>query len=379
MSKNRTWTGEVIRVSKGQGDENYTLRVVIYVSPRGEFPEVDELEDGEELEIALGNRPAFISQSEHFYLIRVPDFSSGEEADDFLRRIRAGLMAFTLKQRTSVRAVEPLDIDKREETKLFREQDRPEMYGDWTPREDGTITDGAIFPHFTAVIPEHLRIVEYPPPIYVQRKGRIQESKHLSEAFDEINASYDTEGILNNERLTSALEIFTSAYAQEYRPLTYLNLVIVLEILAGNETPASELVIGIVERFISFIKRLRTLFKIADREKYEQLNDLLNGLSRLKKLSIGGELRRYVYEAVHKGDPNITEEESHALVSLIYGVRSNLAHTGSVSHRKDAFPQQTYSDTIGPLERIVPQALMYELNKYLKPGARPLSLSYLPQ
>jgi hypothetical protein len=184
---------------------------------------------------------------------------------------------------------------------------------------------------------------------------------------------------MNNERLKSALEIFTSAYAQEYRPLTYLNLVIVLEILAGNETPASEFVIRIVERFISFIKRLRTLFKINDREKYEQLNDLLSGLSRLKNLSIGGELRRYVYEAVHKGDPDITKDESHALVSLIYGVRSNLAHAGSVNHRKDTAPQQTYSDTIGPLERIVPQALMYELNKYLKPGARPLSISYLPQ
>jgi hypothetical protein len=164
MSKNRTWAGEVIRVSKGEGDENYTLRVVIYVFPRGEFPEVDKLEDGEELKTALGNRPAYISKSEHFYLIRVPDFPSGEEANGFLRLIKAGLMAFTLKQRTSIRAVEMLDIDKREETKLFREQDRPEMYGDWAPREDGTITDGAIFPHFTAVIPEHLRIVEYPRP-----------------------------------------------------------------------------------------------------------------------------------------------------------------------------------------------------------------------
>jgi hypothetical protein len=379
MSKNRIYTGEVLRVSRGRGEESYTLRIVFYIAPKGVFPEVDKLEEQSELPIRLGNRVAYIYKSEHFYLIRVPGFASAEEANVFLTWAKAALMAFTLKQRISIIFVDLLEVDTSDGLKRFREQPgRLEMYGDWLPREDGTFTDGGVYPHFTTIIPEHLRIVEYPPPIYTERKSYLNDSQLLTEAFDEINANYNVEGIMNNERLLSALEIFKAAYAQFYRPLTYLNLVIVLEILAGNETPSSGFVVKVVEKFISVIRRMRAMYKMSDREKYDQLNDLMNSVSRLKKLSISAELRRYVYEAVNRRDPNMTKEESDGFVNLIYSVRSNLAHAGTVNHKKDTFPQQTYSETFGRLEATVPQALLYELNKYLKEGAKPLNISYLP-
>lgn len=130
------------KISRGEGEESYTLRLLLHIAPEGKFPEVDKKEVGEELELVFGERSVFISKSDHFYILRSTDFPHREDAEAFVGEVKAALFGFLLRKRIAIFTDELREIHTSDESRLYPGWDHPDGYDGWPAREDGSMIDG---------------------------------------------------------------------------------------------------------------------------------------------------------------------------------------------------------------------------------------------
>jgi hypothetical protein len=363
--------------SKGSGPESYTIRVPFFLSDVGEFPEADKLTVEQSIPLSLGGRDAAIKRKEHYYILTVPDFCSEPEAVEFLHKINAGLLLLILKYRIGIHFQPNSVLIETEHNKEIRDSFAPELYRGWEQRADGTYTDGGVWPMHTVIIPEHKRIIEYGIG-WAKIVNRLN-IEQIAEMFRAATENYDAEKIFENERLKLAFDMFSSAYAQRNRQITFLNLVTTLEILSDSQK-ASSLVRATIDGLQKSVKEARHKYsaRIIDEEKdgYNALNELLEGLGRLKKRSITESVCELVYSSLYLTDESVSREASDKIVREIYGVRSDLVHTGKINHRGGKSPNQRFS-CITQLEVIVPKVLLFEMNKDLTSDGQSIRPMYL--
>lgn len=358
--------------------ESYTIRLPFSLAEVGEFPEVDKLEIEQSIPLRLGDREAAIKRKEHYYILSVHALTSEPEAMEFLRNLNASLLLLILKYRIGIHFQNIYVPIETEHNKEIRDRFAPELYGGWKQRDDGTYTDGGVWPMHTVIIPEHKRIIEYGMAWAMGFVSRLNTNQ-ISEMFEEANVNYDAEKIFENERLKLAFDMFSFAYTQRNRQVTFLNLVTVLEILSERQKVSSftRETINRLQDSVREAKRRYSAGKTNDeRNAYNDMSELLERVGQLKTATITASVCELVYNSVYLTDGSLSREESDKRVREIYSVRSDLIHTGKIKHKGGKSPDERFG-SITQLEAIVPKVLLFELNKELKQGGESIKPFYL--
>lgn len=364
--------------SRGGDPESYTIRLPFSLSEVGEFPEADKLEVEQVIPLRLGNRDATIKRKEHYYILTVHDIGSESEAVEFLYKINAGLLLLILKYRIGIHFQSTCVQIETEHNKEIRDRFAPELYGGWEQRADGTYTDGGVWPMHTVIIPEHKRIIEYGMLWSGGFVSRLSINQ-MSEMFEESTINYDTEKIFENERLKLAFDMFSYAYTQRNRQITFLNLVTALEILSESQK-VSYLSRTIIKGLQKSVREVRSRYSArktnAEKNAYNDLNELLKRVGQLKTGTITASVCELVYNSVYLTNESVSREESDKTVREIYSVRSDLIHAGKIKHKGGKSPDERFG-SITQLEAIVPKVLLFELNKALKQEGESMRPMYL--
>jgi hypothetical protein len=200
-------------------------------------------------------------------------------------------------------------------------------------------------------------------------------SADITESFAYAEQNVTAAELFKNPKLPVAFDVYSSAYSQHNRVVTFLHLVTVLEILSERR-PAASLTRETVERLTDIVQGMKAGLVGAGAEEKAtdaELVALMSRLSGMKSKSIGESIREMVYESVHSAQ-SISREESGRIVSEIYKVRSELVHGGRVKV-SESRPWHERFSVINDLESIVRNLLAQEYNKALKDQGNPVSLS----
>jgi hypothetical protein len=368
-------------ISRGAGPESYTIQLPLFLPEFGKFSEIDGA-DGDVVQFILGGRLATVERKDHFYVVRMGGFDAQAEAEAFLRRMVAGLFLLTIRQRSGLLFdPDPMPVDV-EAVKHFRDMFPQERYGDWEKREDGTYTDGGIWPIHTTVYAEHERIVEH--QMHWARKVDRLKTKYISETFDLAAEYFDAEAIAGDRRLCLALRLYASAQWQRDMRVGFINQVTVLEVLAGKPRDASTPALEVISELSEVARGAKARYSKSDAAgalAHYELDQLLGKIAELKKKSITASVSDYVYEKLYadsglvSGDGETSREVSDKRVKEIYGVRSSLVHTGVVKKRKRKTGDDRFDESNNELHQLLPRLLLAELATHAAPGNRPISES----
>lgn len=365
-------------VSRGTDPESYTIQLPLFLSEIGRFMEMDGVE-GNIVQFTLGGRTATVERKDHFYVVRVGGFNTQVEAEAFLRRVAVALFLLTIRQKSGLHFdpdLEPVEI---EANRPIRDMFPPEMYGNWGKREDGTYTDGGIWPMSTTIYPEHQRIVEY--KMLWGRKVDDLKTKYISETFDLAADYFDPEAVIGDQRLCLALRLYASAQRHPDARARFVSLVTVLEILGGERRHVSASVLDVIEELAKIVRGARDRHSKSSScggHVYGELDRLLSGVGELRKKSISVSVRDYVYEKLYadgcpvSGVEEIPREVSDERMKEIYAVRSSLVHAGVVEGRKGKTGDDRFSTSFNDLHLLLPQLLLAELAAHAVPGKLPI-------
>jgi hypothetical protein len=197
--------------SYGKGPESYSIRIPFFIEPIGRFPELDGIDLLNRRALPIGTLQAVIERYPTFYVLHMPGFQDRSSAESYLERAGVGLLRLAVDREMAIEfSPTPEALDTSKANLRFRESFAEQNMPSWR-RSDGTFTDGAIFPHWTAIVPEHLRVWEIPLG-YAGHEIKQLTMNQLSEALTKAEAIQNPQALLRDEKLLLAIGTFSAAH-----------------------------------------------------------------------------------------------------------------------------------------------------------------------
>jgi hypothetical protein len=213
--------------TEGCGVERYTARLIFEVS---QFDQVEESNSSFE----LAGFTAEIKHHDHFHVLRVGEFRSAQEAENFVGFVRSAMIELSARKGASVWVSPIIPIDRNEMPLNVSMRDglAEQHHPKWSRRSDGSVTDGGVWPHQSCILPEHERIWEYPQ--LWAKPVRLLDIPSMKDAVVSAIRIGRPQNLLDDKRLLSASKFLNLGNAEPNRELSFLLYAMVLEVLAGK-------------------------------------------------------------------------------------------------------------------------------------------------
>jgi hypothetical protein len=325
--------------SRGSGPESYTVRLPIWLAANVRLAGLEQLPPDELFSLRTRGLRAELEKIETFLILWIRGFATDAEARSLLGRVTLALIRLTGKRVAAIRFNDkPSEIamGSNDPNAAFREQLDLALYPtDWNHREDGSKTDGGIFPFLTYIIPEHKRIWEY-PSCY----GTIIRPLDVSDIADAVESAADDNisPAFNDPVVPKAGYALQSACAEEDRTERFIRLVKVLDILSEDNGPQNP-----PAKICSEIKQLIKDINL-ERACREDLAGALEEIDRKIPASMNNRIRTLL-TTVCPGQPN--------LPGRILKLRGKFAH--------GAGHQPPPADEVEELHKVVCACLDYRI------------------
>lgn len=350
-------------VSKGKGEESFTLSFPLYISPFGKIKVQNKQE-----ELIMGNYRVFlIEEGDAYiprYLFRSHNFKTQKEAEELILKLAIGLRLIALKKKIGI-DFKPFPTEIRKFEYLFPSGWTEAIKAGWEPGENGYSVDGVVNSLETFIIPENKKIIDDGSKLGTPIK--VISVPLIVEWYNKNEKAIDLEKIFKNEKLELASQIFFTAYYHNISTLRFINLVTCLEILSKRKI-SDEYILELIREISKCIKEKKK--DLRDNYKKEKADYLLNRIEDLKIESIRDAVCDIVFEFYRKtDDPELYEKfyrnraECEKLVKEIYSIRSVLVHGGEVKSKKVITPDERLDQALYKLEKIVQNILYNEITK----------------
>jgi hypothetical protein len=345
------------KASLGVEPVSYSLRFPFSLGTQVRSRWLSDIPTWEFRNIVLTGHAARVEKRESYFVLWVEGFPTEKEAENFLNGLACGLIEWSSQKKAAIRfsAFPELILTSDDPHLWFRENLQPSEYGEWSRRQDGSITDGGIYAEQTCIIPTHKRIWEY-PAFY----GRIVIDFELQdlEATSHGQTTVPARA-LQDETFLLAIETFWTALDQLDRRVRFILLMTTLEILAQSQPgmEAPENLRTLTEELKSLIAKRREENVLKDRQQFERC---IRKIEEITDTSISAKLRQFLCR-VSGIDPAKATPERASLykeVNGLYGIRSALAHGGKMRIREAKF-WQSLSEGVSKLEQIVTTAIQF--------------------
>jgi hypothetical protein len=186
----------------------------------------------------LGGFAAEVRRHDHFYELRVTEFSSREKALAFALVVQVAMIELRATKGVAlwVHPLSPIDRNESPMNVTLRDGFAQQQHPAWDRRLDGSVTDGGVFPNQSCILPEHERIWEY--PILWAKPVRQWGAESLKEAVATASRISGIDSLASDVRLQAASKFLSFGNAEANREIGFVLYATVLEILADENGQA---------------------------------------------------------------------------------------------------------------------------------------------
>lgn len=312
--------------SRGSGQESYSLRFPLLVSPGREISI-----GSNSTRLSLKGHHLELDRIAHLSVFKIYGFASEQSAREFLLKMGAGLVYADLQHRIGFRFDiapkrvrlydSPIEVADNNVKKLMSETGWTHIDGDYDGNE-------------TTLVPEHKRLM-----VFTTGTASVVAGTGASLVTESIATAMDypyPERLFGNPKLKLACEIYSSSFFEASNNARFLTLVMVLEALSPNARLPGPLIQTVRELVSSVIEKKERYAKagVLDEtsrrlaEEYKRLEDRVRNL---KTVSVGQRMRCLVEQKISldpkAGDLTTIGPE----IVRIYDIRSRLLHNGLAS------------------------------------------------
>lgn len=325
--------------SAGSQTESYSIYFPIEFSPGRQFSI-----DGKEFLGELDGLNVQIEQHHHLYSLRISSFESEEEARVYLDKLLASLRWVTLKHNVGIKfPAEIKDIHYYKETIVVSEKSN---LFEMVQNVGWSTLDGDYNADSLTIIPEHKKLSRWEngrPAIILGLSPSI-----FIEGLNEGISFPRIENIINNKKLCTAIELYSSYSFEVTNIGRFVKLVTVIESLLPELTISEENQ-SILDKAKKLMKNERKDLK-DNGECTESIDRLINRVRELTKESIGRNIEVYVEELIVEFPDLGKSEDIIPRLKTSYNVRSRLLHDGEAN-------EEVLSENIAFLNDLVPKIL----------------------
>lgn len=301
----------------GFGDERYLIYIPF------SFPSGRELSFIESNTKFLGELEfKFHKLNNNYLALTVENFSSEQEAKEFLPKIKSAFLWVSIKYCIGISFPEDLSL-----IKLFEQSKKvPEtgMVAELAKTASWNTTDGFYDSAKLLIIPNHKRLVRIEPGSVSVNAGLA--TQNFMSAIAEAISLPNPENIMSDKKLSLAINIYSSNFFEQTPQSKFIRLVTCLEALIPDSSIGG-LQVQILERLKNEVKEERKKYD-KNSSEWDAVNKLLARVGQLKRKSIGESMEEFILKKI-MDDPSIGEVgETTNVIKDIYNRRSQLLHSG---------------------------------------------------
>jgi hypothetical protein len=344
--------------SPGTGSERYALHIPLWIGTGIQADELGRIPMWEAAPTSIGRYQASVERRESYFILRIPGFPSEKEAHEAFDVLASALIQWSLRNGATIRfppILEPI-LTSNDPNLRFRENLSNEQYPGWGRREDGSITDGGIYPEQACIIPEHKRIWEH-PAFYARRVVLLRLDQILSRGPERESVV----GVLRDDYILLVIEVLWTAFDQVDKRVKFILLMTALETIAGGE-PAGDP----PEYLREVTAELKAVVAQRRKGSTPEISKLLERcdlkIDQIIEQGIMGSLRQLLCR-VSGIDPEdkaqtVRRNQIYATINTLYKVRSGLAHGGKM-RVTDPESYGVLTSSLQSLEKLVIDALLF--------------------
>jgi hypothetical protein len=327
--------------SAGDGEERYVLYAPFVLGPGRDIVSLDE-----PLCFPVGNYEGKLEKLTYRYALSLGPFSKEEAALDFLPRLKAALLWFSLRWQVGLQY--PKEASK------VQYYDEPVHIGDESSLKGlaevagWEAADGNYDANQLVVLADHKRLTRFEPGNVAFHLG--MANTKFADSISEALSFPSIARIAELPKLQLAIELY-GGYAFELTDnAQFVTLVTSLEALLPD-VANPEHVIQCLRKAKDYACETRNSYKMTD-PKWDDLNRLMSRIGNLETESIGHTLRQYAADAARRAGTLGNPDEIAARLNDTYNTRSRLLHDGVADIAK-------IKDNLGFLREFVPNLLRF--------------------
>lgn len=295
----------------------FTLRFPFELSPGREILAIDQT-----FEQKIGNLTFGWERQDSLYILKVSGFVSELNAQEYFRKICAGLMWAMLNQNIAF---------------SFNKDFGKVTYAS-DPKQAGENLSNASGLPFDGRVDDGLTDGNIPVVYQSDKKIRFVHAGNINvvigKPVDQIFASLiegisltNNSSIISNAKLKIALELYGAYYYESSANTKLLTLVMVLETLTVT-SPKSQFTLDIIANWQKDVDRLKNQLE-SESEEFEALIALERELLFRKEKSLRSQVRALVFDTLQKSGTFHAREMAEKAVK-VYDKRSTLVHEGAL-------------------------------------------------
>lgn len=325
--------------SKGRGENSYSIYLPMVWSGGSEL----NIEDSEYIG-TLNNHRCVLQKHHYIYSLKVEDFRSLDECDNFISKLKMAIRWLSLKRTVGIRIpIDRSDIRVYEIPIKISEESNLKGIIDsvgWT-EVDGTYNADQL-----VIVPEVKKLTRWETG-----KASILMGYNPQFILDDLNECLDLHNIdevLSNRKLNLALELYSAYQFEVTTTGRFVKLVNVLEALLPNSQVTGESL-----QALKIAKKAVKEYRNAKNNMGEEIQDieyLLGRIGNLKRQSIGINLVEFIESTLSKQPHLGTPDDMLPRIKEIYNARSTLLHTGQ-------YDENSLRNYISILAELIPGVL----------------------
>ena len=328
--------------SDGSGSERYTLQVPFQLGSTHALTSEDAKA------VKVGDHNLEIVENQGIQLLRITDFNTPAEAEEFFPRLRGSILRLIVKKKLGMKSTRSMQKVQLQESPIDV-RNNP-TFGSIVKPKGWTHIDGYIDPTPAVVIPEHFRIMEIGGGSASLMIG-MRVVSFLEQLAEGLRLP-EPERIAKDEHLSLSIELYAASFWEMSQRTRIINLATVLEALIAPKKVIQE-VSDRIDKLLETFDSARDC-SAENAEQHRALDRIRSRLANLKEESISENLRELV--AAHTAIIGETIEEARRNVTNAYGVRSKLVHDGYAS-------EEEIKDAADWLGKVVPAILESLVNE----------------
>lgn len=305
----------------------YGLNIVFYMKTYAQL----KLDGNYEFNLNnLNFKLSKIEGIDNAYSIIIKHLKDMEHAQVILKEVKIALMMFVLDFNWAA-----FEID--EKIKTANMLNEPKYH------EEDLLISGSFDINRTTlfpIVPNLVQVTNHPIPFTNYLK-----IEKLKENIDNV-FSIDTGKIINNEKLSLALEMYSNL-SQFSRKTQFLDLITILEILKPKYEVSAKSKQNL-KLIKSYMKKLRKEFE-KDSNEYNEFNRYFTEMGFWENTSINKSLQIFVNEHQEKFE---NYENIDMKIKKAYGIRSDIVHNGIIGDDFDE-SYDFVKDFVGKLLKIM--------------------------